>query len=123
MPKSATDIMQEIIFSAVIDAVMALKDASKGLPNALVRDIGTIHANTAFADLPEPIQATVSESVRRAFAQLRKEGYAVADARSVAPSDPRPPVGRPPRGDGGRPSSDHRRPPGPPRDKGRPGGR
>jgi hypothetical protein len=37
MARSATDIVHDIINAAVVDAIVALKDASKGLPNALPR--------------------------------------------------------------------------------------
>jgi hypothetical protein len=90
MPKSATDTLQEIIFSAVVDAVVALKDASKGVPNLVLRDLNAIHANTAFADLPEPVRNAVAASVRSAFNQFKKEGYTIADANSVRPAGPRP---------------------------------
>jgi hypothetical protein len=52
MTKSATDVMQEIMFSAVVDSILALKTAAKGVPNALLRDINSLHPNTTFADLP-----------------------------------------------------------------------
>lgn len=95
MPKSATDVMQELVFSAVIDAIVALKSASKGLPNALLRDLNAVHPNTTLPDLPQEVQAAIGASVRAAFARLRKEGYAVAPAVSVSPPpNPRP---RPPR--------------------------
>jgi hypothetical protein len=58
MTKSATDLMQEILFSAVLDAIGALKTASKGLPNTLLRDVGALHANTTFGDLPPEVQAS-----------------------------------------------------------------
>ncbi|WP_106639473.1 hypothetical protein [Allosphingosinicella vermicomposti] len=90
MSKSATEVMQEIIFSAVIDAITALKAGSGGMQNALLRDLNTVHANTTFADLPKPLQAAIGESVRSAFTKLLKEGYAVSD-RKLAQSDPRPP--------------------------------
>ena len=35
MQRSANEVMQSVIFSAVLDAVAALKGASKGLPNTL----------------------------------------------------------------------------------------
>lgn len=89
MSKSATDVMQEIIFSAVIDSLGALKDASGGMQNALLRDINAIHANTTFADLPRPLQSAITGSVRSAFARLLKEGYAVSD-RNLARDDRRP---------------------------------
>ena len=121
MTRSATDIMQEIIFSAVTDAVEALKSASKGLPNTLLRDVNAIHVNATFADLPKEVQAAITASVRSAFNRLMREGYSVsqADARAQpaatgsrpperrrppasGPRPPRPPEGRhPPRG--GRP--------------------
>ena len=85
MTKSATDIVQEVINAAVVDAIVALKDASQGLPNALIRDLASIHANTAFTDLPPAVQKAVAASVRNAFSLLQKAGYVVAEARSVAP--------------------------------------
>jgi hypothetical protein len=106
MTKSATDVMQEIVFSAVIDSILALKSASKGMPNTLLRDLNAVHANTTFADLPKELQATIAASVRAAFTRLLKEGYAVSNVDAAPqrsgpsnrdPSGPR----RPPR-DGGR---------------------
>jgi hypothetical protein len=132
MTRSATDVMQEILYAAVIDGIVALKAASKGLPNTLLRDLNAIHANTTYADLPPELQAAVQASVRTAFTKLLKDGYAVAPAgaappRSAAPirrEGPRP-QGRPggghrPPGDrapGHRPGSSDRRPP-----RGGPGG-
>lgn len=84
MPKSATDVMHDIIFSAVVDAVSALKTASGGVPNALLRDINAIHANATFADLPRELQASVTASVRTGFNRLLKEGYAVSPSQPVA---------------------------------------
>jgi hypothetical protein len=97
MPKSATDIMQDIINAAVVDAIVALKDSAKGLPNALLRDMNAVHANTA------AVQAAVAASVRDAFGKLRKEGYAIAETQATL-RPPRPagvpitrrPGGRPP---------------------------
>ncbi len=108
MTKSATDVMEEIIFAAVIDAVQALKAASKGMPNTLLRDLNAIHANVTRADLPADVQAAIQTNVRAAFTKLLKEGYA------VAPRSTEPPRGAPMR-DGQRPD---RRPFSPP-----PGGR
>jgi hypothetical protein len=87
MKKSATDLMQEIIFSAVIDSIAAMKAASKGVPNTLLRDLNAVHANTTFADLPPELQAAIGASVRGAFAKLLKEGYSVAPA-SATPQRP-----------------------------------
>lgn len=131
MPRAATDVMQSVIFSAVLDAVAALKTASKGLPNQLLRDVQAIHPNVTFADLPKELQDAIGTATRAAFAQLLKEGYAVAP-REAAPSrppprqgepvdrggrGPRPPQGRGPRPGGGRPpgSGGPRRGGGPPR--------
>lgn len=113
MPKSATDIMQDIINAAVVDAIVALKDSSKGLPNALLRDLNAVHSNTAFADLPGAVQTAVATSVRDAFGRLRKEGYAIAETQSVGQRPTRPAAGspivdhrrRPPTGGRGRPPS------------------
>lgn len=116
MRKSATDVMQDIVAAAVLDAIAALKAASKGLPNNLLRDLNAIHANTTFADLPQEVQNAVSASVRAAFSRLQKEGYAISGGEPAAPRPPRPgapPVGHrpfrrpPPKRDGpppGRPA-------------------
>jgi len=81
MTKSATDLMQEIIFSAVIDGLEALKSASRGVPNTLLRDIASVHPNTTFADLPKELQAAISASVRSSFTRLLKEGYSISTGR------------------------------------------
>ena len=96
MPRAATDVMQSILFSTVLDAVAALKGASDGLPNQLLRDIQSIHPNTTFADLPEPLQDSIAASVRTAFTQLLKEGYAVAPKQEQSA---RPPLDRVPERD------------------------
>ena len=77
MQRAATDVMQSILFSAVLDAVAALKTASGGLPNQLLRDVQAIHPNVTFADLPKELQDAISASTRSAFTQFLKEGYAV----------------------------------------------
>ncbi len=114
MKKSATDLMQEILFSAVIDALDAMKARSKGVPNTLLRDLNALHANTAFADLPAELQAAIGGSVRGAFAKLLKEGY------SVSPGQPAPQ--RPQRTDGP-PQQDRRERRPPPRHGDAPGPR
>jgi hypothetical protein len=98
MAKTATEVMQEVIFSVVIDAVAALKMASKGLPNTLLRDLNAIHANTTFVDLPPELQAMITGSVRAAFTRLMKEGYSVAPSQGAPPRNPPPQPFRPDRG-------------------------
>jgi len=129
--------MQSIIFSAVLDSVAALKRASGGLPNQLLRDVQAIHPNVTFADLPKELQDQIAETTRAAFTQLLKEGYAVGPRQQMQQSRPldrvperqRPNDRRgPPRG----PNQGHRRggrPPkggggggGKPRGGGKPGG-
>ena len=78
MPRAANDVMQSILFSAMLDGIAALKRASGGLPNQLLRDVQAIHPNVTFADLPKELQDQIAESTRAAFTQLLKEGYAVA---------------------------------------------
>jgi hypothetical protein len=112
MRKSATDIMQEILFAASVDAVVAFKAAAKGVPNALLRDLNAVHPNTALADLPAEVQQVIANGVRTAFARLLKEGYTVAPGTS-APPPPRsdPPRPRPaPRGPGRPPVVEVKRP-------------
>lgn len=90
MRKSATEVMQDIVAAAVLDAIAALKASSRGLPNNLLRDLNAIHANTTLADLPAEVQAAVSASVRAAFSRLQKEGYSVSGGEPAAPRPPRP---------------------------------
>ena len=77
MPKSASDVMQDVLIDAVVEAIEALKAGSGGLPNQLLRDVQAIHRNAVFDDLPKALQDAVRQSVRAAFNQLLKEGYAV----------------------------------------------
>ena len=88
MQRAATDVMQSIIFSAVIDALQALKRASGGLPNQLLRDVQAIHPNVVFADLPKELQDQIAESTRTAFNSLLKEGYAVGPRQQMQQSRP-----------------------------------
>jgi hypothetical protein len=88
MPRAANDVMQSIIFSAVLDGLAALKRASGGLPNQLLRDVQAIHANVTFADLPKELQDAITESTRVAFTQLLKDGYAVGPRQQMQQSRP-----------------------------------
>src|SRR5215212_8516809 len=88
MPRAANDVMQSIIFSAILDGIAALKAASRGLPNQLLRDVQAIHPNVTFADLPKELQDAIAESTRAAFTQLLKEGYAVGPRQQMQQSRP-----------------------------------
>ena len=88
MPRAANEVMQSVIFSAVLDAVAALKRASGGLPNQLLRDVQALHPNVTFADLPKELQDQIAESTRTAFTQLLKEGYAVGPRQQMQQSRP-----------------------------------
>jgi hypothetical protein len=84
MPRAATDVMQSILFSAVLDGIAALKTASKGLPNQLLRDVQAIHPNVTFGDLPRELQDAIAQSTRAAFTQLLKEGWTGCPSGTVA---------------------------------------
>ena len=88
MQRAASDVMQSILLSAVIDALEAMKAASKGVPNLMLRDLQTVHRNTTFADLPKAVQDSIAQSVRAAFTQFLKEGYAVGPKQQVQQSRP-----------------------------------
>ena len=124
MQRPANEVMQSIVFSAVLDAVEALKAASRGLPNQMVRDLQAIHPNVTFADLPREVQQAIVESTRAAFTALLREGYAVGPKQQMQQSRPMDRVPerdrRGPRG----PAEGHRRGGRPPRGAGpdRPGG-
>ena len=98
MEKSATDIMQDALVAAVLDAIVAWKAAAGGLTNVLARDLGAVHPNTTLADLPREVQSALSASTRATFNRLLKEGYNVAKGAPQRPvhSGPRPDA--PPRG-------------------------
>lgn len=102
MTRAANDVMQSVIFSAVLDALAALKRASGGLPNQLLRDVQAIHPNVTFADLPKEVQDSIAATTRAAFTQLLKEGYAVgpkSEQRQSRPMDRVPERQRTPPGD------------------------
>jgi len=132
MPRAANDVMQSILFSAVLDGIAALKRASGGLPNQLLRDVQAIHPNVTFADLPKELQDQIAESTRSAFTRFLKEGYAVGPRQQVQatrPIDRVPDRQRPPTGDRRGPPRGPRRaspngdgPPKGPRGPGGPGG-
>lgn len=88
MQRAASDVMQSILLSAVIDALDAMKAASGGVPNNMLRDLQSVHRNTTFADLPKPVQDSIAQSVRAAFTQFLKEGYAVGPKAEVQQSRP-----------------------------------
>jgi len=88
MPKAAADVVRSVLFSAVIDAIEALRASSKGLPNNMLRDLQSIHRNTAFEDLPREVQDSIAKSVHSAFGELLKEGYAVGPRAAVQQSRP-----------------------------------
>jgi hypothetical protein len=117
MPRAANDVMQSILFSTVLDAIAALKSASGGLPNQLLRDVQAIHPNVTFNDLPKELQEAIVQSTRAAFAQLLKEGYAVGlrqQQQTTRPMDRVPDR----RGPGNRPPPRGPRRNGPPRGDG-----
>jgi hypothetical protein len=72
----------------MLDGLAALKRASGGLPNQLLRDVQAIHPNVTFADLPKELQEQIAESTRAAFTQLLKEGYAVGPRQQMQASRP-----------------------------------
>ena len=88
MQRAASDVMQSILLSAVIDALEAMKAASGGVPNNMLRDLQSVHRNTTFADLPKSVQDSIGQSVRAAFTQLLKEGYAVGPKQDMQRSQP-----------------------------------
>jgi hypothetical protein len=88
MPRAANDVMQSIIFSAVLDGLAALKRASGGLPTQLLRDVQAIHPNVTFADLPKELQDQIAETTRAAFTALLKEGYAVGPRQQMQATRP-----------------------------------
>ena len=54
----------------------------------MLRDLQSIHRNTAFEDLPKDVQDSIVKSVHSAFGELLKEGYAVGPRAAVQQSRP-----------------------------------
>ena len=88
MQRAASDVMRSVIFSAVVEAIEAVKAAHRGVPNLMLRDLQALHPNTTFADLPKPLQDSILQSARAAFTQLLKEGYAVGPRAAIQQSRP-----------------------------------
>ena len=88
MSKAASEVMQSILIAAVTEAIEALKAGAKGLPNNLLRDIQSVHPNAGFAELPKALQDSINLSVRNAFNQLLKEGYAVGPRQQMQTQRP-----------------------------------
>ena len=89
MQRAATDVMQSILFSAVLDGVAALKRASGGLPNQLLRDVQAIHPNVTFADLPKELAGRDRAKARAPPSpSFLKEGYAVGPRQQMQQSRP-----------------------------------
>src|SRR5678815_5319582 len=80
--------MQSVLIAAVVEAIEALKAGAGGLPNNLLRDLQSVHRNAGFADLPKSLQDSINLSVRSAFNQLLKEGYAVGPKAEMQQSRP-----------------------------------
>lgn len=75
--QSANQVIRAAIFSAMIDVIEGYRARSNGVMNSFARDIASVHANTAYTDLPEDIQKIISASTDEAFRRLLKEGYAI----------------------------------------------
>ena len=122
--RAATEIINEALTAAVLDAVAAWKASAGGLTNVLARELGAVHVNATAADLPPQVRAALAASVRDTFQRLLKEGYTISKGTPVAPS-PRPVradvVPRGSRGPAPTPRVEVRRPRTPP--KGPPKGR
>ena len=88
MTKAASDVMQSVLIAAVVEAIEALRASSGGLSNNLLRDLQGVHRNAAYADLPKALQDSINQSVRTAFNQLLKEGYAVGPKAEMQQSRP-----------------------------------
>lgn len=83
MDKTATEVMQEILFCSLVQNIDALRKASKGMPNTLARDIAAIHSNSTVTDLPQELQQALRESTAAAFKRLRSAGYTVGPQDAV----------------------------------------
>ena len=77
--KSATEVLQDALFSAFLNGIDALKNNAGGLPNNIVRDVNTMHSNTTFESLPEAIQKAIKQSTQDTLRRLNKEGLAVSE--------------------------------------------
>lgn len=77
MSSSANSVIRASIFSALIEVVDGYRSRANGVMNVFARDLGTLHPNTAFDDLPDDIQKIIIESTDEAFRRLLKDGYVI----------------------------------------------
>jgi len=85
MKKSANEVVRAALFSAVVNALDAFREESGGAAQAMIRDLGAVHSNTAFTDLPESVQKALTKSTEEALRRLLKEGYVVTDKTMQVP--------------------------------------
>lgn len=95
--RAATEIVNEALTAAVLDAVAAWKASAGGLTNVLARELGAVHVNATAADLPPAVRAALAASVRDTFQRLLKEGYTISKGGAPTPA-PRPVATTVPRG-------------------------
>lgn len=86
MNKPLAELMQNVMFSAVLETVTAMKQSVNNAPNMLLRDINSIHANSTFEDLPKPVQDAIKDSARNAMLSFRKEGYSITTSTPPTPT-------------------------------------
>jgi hypothetical protein len=85
MTKTATQVLQEALFSSLCEAVTAFKQNAGGMPNALARDLAAVHSNTSFDSLPDNVQKAIRDGVQETLKRLQKDGYTVAPKAATVP--------------------------------------
>jgi hypothetical protein len=88
MERAATEVMQSIVFSAVLDCHCGAEVRFRRPAQSAAPRRSGIHANVTFADLPKELQDAIAASTRSAFTQLLKEGYAVGPRQQMQTTRP-----------------------------------
>jgi hypothetical protein len=75
--------MEEIVTRSAFIFAQAIKDGNRGNENLILRDIKSIHGNTAKDDLPEHLQKVVSETVQAMFGYINGKGFVLVPKDSI----------------------------------------
>lgn len=72
---SSRELMEEIVTRSALCFAQAVRDGNKGNENLILRDIKSIHGNTAKGDLPEHLQKEIAQLVQAMFGYINGKGF------------------------------------------------
>lgn len=75
MRKSLKQIMDEVAFNAVAQAIDAIK--KNNVDNGIIRDCKMIHSNTNLSDLPDYTKQAIQRASADGLTKLSSEGFKI----------------------------------------------